>query len=260
MSDSKMQSQQRFGKFADRYVQSGVHADKSELIRLIETAQPERHWRVLDVATGGGHTALAFAPHVQEVVVSDIAYPMLTAARDHLTASGVTNAQYVMNDAENIPFAENSFDLVVCRLAAHHFPNCFKFVMESTRLLKPGGVFLIQDHVLPEDERAAYYIEAFDTLRDPSHNEAFSESAWRSMCLDAGLAVEHTEIITHRADFLAWAKRQDCSDYTIKRLEILLAQAPQAVREFLKPHAVGTKDASFEHVYIVLSARKPEEN
>src|SRR5690606_17358702 len=105
---------------------------------------------------------------------------------------------------------------------------------------------------------AAHYLETFEKLRDPSHNQAFSELEWRGMYLDAGLTVDHTEIMKHRANFLAWAERQECSEYVIQRLEILLKQAPAEVSTFIEPQCVGTPDASFNHVYILIVGHKPE--
>ena len=78
-------SQQRFGQYAQAYVTSKPHAQGSDLERLLVLAQPQADWMVLDVATGGGHTALKFAPHVAHVTVSDITAAMLAAAEKHLT-------------------------------------------------------------------------------------------------------------------------------------------------------------------------------
>lgn len=256
MTDSKSLSHQRFSQYADRYVTSSTHAHAAELPRLVELAHPQPDFVALDVATGGGHTALVFAPHVRRMVAADMSETMLNAARQHITAQGMTNVIYVGTDAEQQAFAPNSFDLITCRVAAHHFPDCFKFMQNCERLLKPGGTLLIQDHVLPEDEKAAAYIEAFERLRDPSHHRAYSESEWRGLYLDVGLTVEHVEWARNRANLVKWAERQDCSPEVITRLQILAAQAPDAVRDFLKPTCAGTPDAEFDHVYIIIMGKK----
>ena len=121
--DSKSLSQARYTRFADGYVTSETHAKGSDLDRLIAIAQPAPHWNVLDIATGGGHTALKFAPFVAHVVASDLTPRMLASARRHIVAdNGVTNVSFQEADAEALPFEPDRFDLVTCRIAPHHFP------------------------------------------------------------------------------------------------------------------------------------------
>src|SRR6476469_6894089 len=123
MSDSevKAQAQERFGKFAQGYVESKGHASGDDLARLIELVQPQPDWLMLDVATGGGHTALKFAPLVKKVVALDLTPQMLEAAEKFITSKGVTNVEFKQGDAENLPFEANTFDLVTCRIAPHNF-------------------------------------------------------------------------------------------------------------------------------------------
>ncbi len=257
MTDSKSLSHERFSRYAQRYVESSVHAAQNELDLLVSLAEPRPDWRALDVATGGGHTALAFAPHVREVVAYDLSVTMLDAAKRHLDAKGAGNMRYIAGDAEHLPFAPNTFDLITCRVAVHHFPDAYRFMVACERALKPGGLLLIQDHVQPESPRDAEYLEAFERLRDPSHHRAFSMSEWHGLYLDAGLTVEYADIIKKEAHFLAWAQRQDCTPQVIERLTVLLAQAPQVARDWFEPSCVGTPDATFKHVYVVIGGRKP---
>jgi SAM-dependent methyltransferase len=254
MSSVKAQAQARFGQFANVYVHSERHAQGPELARMVELAQPQADWLALDVATGGGHTARTFAPHVRQVIAADIALSMLQAAR---TTIDSPNVAYVASDAENLSFSSSTFDLVTCRIAPHHFPDVFRFVQECARILKPGGLLLVQDLSVPDDERAARYIDSFNRLRDPSHHRCYAIYEWQGMFLDAGLDVEHVETVEHVLNLMAWAEQQACSVAAVKRLQILLKQAPQAVAEHLRPFAVGTPDASFMQMHVLLMGRKP---
>ncbi|MBK9746161.1 MAG: methyltransferase domain-containing protein [Chloroflexi bacterium] len=94
---------QRFSQYAHGYVTSETHSQGHDLDRLIELAQPQPDWVVLDVATGGGHTALKFAPHVAKVIASDFAPPMLAEAKAFIESKGATNVEFADVDAENIP-------------------------------------------------------------------------------------------------------------------------------------------------------------
>src|SRR5690606_26317793 len=109
----------------------------------------------------------------------------------------------------------------------------------------------------PDDERAARYIDSFNRLRDPSHHRCYAIYEWQGMFLDAGLDVEHVETVEHVLNLMAWAEQQACSEAVVERLQILLKQAPQAVAEHLRPFAVGTPDASFMQMHVLLMGRKP---
>jgi ubiquinone/menaquinone biosynthesis C-methylase UbiE len=254
--DSKSLSQQRYSKFARGYVTSHAHAHGEELNRLVEIAQPRPDWIVLDVATGGGHTALKFAPLVTQVTATDITPKMLEAARAFATQKGANNITFKLADAEDLAFEDEMFDLVTCRIAPHHFMDCPRFVQESWRVLKAGGLLLVQDHVLPEDEQAARYVDAFEKLRDPSHNRAYAQTEWVDMFRAAGLKVEHTEQIIKRHAFMPWAERQGCTPETIECLVSMVEQAPHAVSEWMQPRHLRTAEATFANHHIIIAGRK----
>jgi ubiquinone/menaquinone biosynthesis C-methylase UbiE len=254
----KQLNQARFGRAVQDYVTDSTFRAAPELTDTIEQVQPESDWRVLDVATGGGHTALAFAPHVAQVIATDITPQMLRSARDYIQAQGADNVSLSLADAENLPFGDNTFDLVTCRIATHHFPDVFQFMQNAARVLKPGGMLLVQDHLGHEDERVSRYTDAFQRLRDPSHVRVFAEYEWRGLCTDAGLQVEHIKRMQKQHELLPWAKRQNCSADVIARLQVLLLRAPDAVTDWLQPEYAGTPYATFKDWHVILLARKPD--
>ncbi len=256
--DVKAHARERFGQFAQGYVESKGHASGDDLERLVELAQPKSDWLALDIATGGGHTALRFAPLVGQVIALDLTPKMLEAARTFIRGKDATNVDFTAGDAEQLPFVSNTFDLVTSRIAPHHFPNCWQFVQEAARVLKSGGIFILEDNTGPDDERAARYVDAFERLRDPSHHRMYAGYEWQGMFLDAGLKVEPPEVVhRHGANLVDWASRQGQGADVIERLQVMLMQAPEAAREWLNPHAAGTIDATFDHHYVIVVGRKP---
>ena len=91
MTDKKSLSQARYNQFAQGYVTSQTHAKGTELERLVAVTNPQPDWIALDVATGGGHTALKFASYVSHVTATDLTPKMLDAARTFITEQGISN-------------------------------------------------------------------------------------------------------------------------------------------------------------------------
>ena len=120
---------QQFGANAANYATSTVHAKGASLNRLVEVMDPKASWQMLDIATAAGHTAFVFAPHVAEVVASDLLDEMLEVARGEAERRGIANVQFRAADAEALPFADASFDGVTCRIAPHHFADPAAFVL-----------------------------------------------------------------------------------------------------------------------------------
>src|SRR5260370_29917512 len=90
----KTQVQDYFSRTADSYVASFSHRSGDDLQRLIELGEWNPQLTALDIATGGGHTALAIAPFVSQITVTDLTPRMLEKAREFILAQGVTNAHF----------------------------------------------------------------------------------------------------------------------------------------------------------------------
>jgi len=223
---------------------------------LLALAAPERDWRVLDVATGGGHTALALAPHVREVVASDLTPEMLVAAERFLRGKGVTNVVFREADACALPFADHAFDLVTCRIAPHHFPDASRFVEECARVVRPGGTVIVIDNVTPEDAEASAAINEIERVRDPSHRRAYDEREWVRFFRQAGLVVERVEHFRKQRDFDVWADMQEISAAVRDRLRGLFRALPPGAKTALAPEErEGRLTFSLDEVLIL--ARSP---
>ncbi len=254
-SDSKSLSQARYSQFAEGYVTSETHAHGSDLDRLLAIAQLQAHWQALDIATGGGHTALKFAPHVAHVIASDLTPRMLESAQKHIAGQGVNNVSFRQADAEDLPFERATFDLATCRIAPHHFPDAQRFLHECARVLRPGGLLILQDHLLPLDDRSARFVDAFERHRDPSHNRAFNQVEWTQLCARAGLHIEYSETYRKQHDFVSWVRRQGHDDAMIEELIAMLRGAPPIARDWINPQRLGSQQATTENRHLLIRAR-----
>jgi len=258
--------EKQFGAAAADYAASAVHASGPSLGRLVALVSPKPDWRVLDVATGAGHTALAFAPLVAQVFASDITPAMLAEARRLASARGLVNVATAEAEAGALPFRDGEFDLVTCRLAAHHFPDPAAFVAEAWRVLKPGGMIAVVDNVgpdallLPEVPEAdiaplgeAY--EAYERLRDPSHVRCAGLSEWLAILSRTGFEDVRHELLDQDIQFVPWLKRMRCDVDTAEQLEGMLEDEP--LRSFLRPREeAGERLFTLREAIIV--ARKPD--
>ncbi len=82
---------EQFGANATAYIKSQTHAKGASLVRLVELLQPQADWQVLDIATGAGHTAFAFAPHVAHVYATDLTAQMLEVTKEQAKKRNLTN-------------------------------------------------------------------------------------------------------------------------------------------------------------------------
>ena len=258
--------QKQFGAAAADYASSAVHASGPSLARLVALVSPQRDWRALDVATGAGHTALALAPYVSRVIASDITEEMLAEAEKLAAARGLANVETAHAEAGALPFAVESFDLVTCRLAAHHFPDPAAFVGEAWRVLTPGGTLALVDNIGPDpaflpnaravDLRDASIVyNAFEKLRDPSHARCLTLAEWRELLEDTGFVDLREERLDQDIAFEPWTKRMRCDAATVGRLQAMLA-TDGALRAFLRPREEdGASMFTLQEAIIV--ARKP---
>jgi SAM-dependent methyltransferase len=206
----------------EAYRNSSTHANDPDLDTVVALCEPRDGLRALDVATGGGHVARRLREAGADVVTTDAAAGMQPD---------------VVAPAESLPFDDGSFDVVVTRIAPHHFSDIRGAVSEMARVTRDAVV--VEDTLFTSDE-----VDAAEKLRDPSHVRNYSEAEWRSFLEGAGLSVEHVESFrkTHTLD--DWLARTGCEGETAGR-----------VRELLS--AVTSEDGTtWQDTKIILKAKK----
>lgn len=247
----------QFGATASAYVASATHAEGEDLEQLVRWAEGGADRVALDVATGGGHTALAMAPLYPRVVATDLTDAMLEAAREHARRRGATNLEFRLADAEDLPFDDELFDLVTCRIAPHHFGDVSRFTGEVARVLRPGGIFLLEDSVAPGEPDAAAFLNRAEKLRDSTHVRTLSRSDWLARIAEAGLVVEADEVFAKTHPFRSWVDRAQVSADDRARLEELFRAADPAIQASLRIVVEGAAVISYSDEKLLVKARKP---
>ena len=182
---------------AEAYRKSDAHREGRDLELFAQWAEGTT---ALDVGTGGGHVARVLQEAGLEVVTIDPAPGMRPT---------------VVSRAEEIPFADASFDVVACRVAAHHFEDAGAALKEMSRVSR--SLVLVADNLYLGDDG-----EEADRLHDPTHVRNYSEDEWRRMFAAAGLDVEVFEREDKRIDFKGWLDRSETPEEDRARIEELL--------------------------------------
>ena len=232
MSESQQaRVQAQFGPSAAAYVASPGHAAGPDLEQLIAWGKKRGAARVLDIATGGGHTALAFARFTPSVVALDVTVPMVQAARAFVAAAGVPRVRFLGADVEALPFRDRSFGTVTCRTAAHHFRSLLPALREVARVLRPGGSLLAEDIMGHDEEEAAGFMLEVERRRDPSHVRSFRQIEWTAFLRAAGLTVMDEAVMTGGRSWDDWTSRMRMTDEARADLERFELAAPARCRE-----------------------------
>lgn len=252
----KVQVQQQFARNAGKYVTSSHHAQGEDLALLVAASQAHPEMNVLDIATGGGHVANALAPLVKQVTAFDLTEEMLKSAAAFIQGNGHLNVHFVKGDAEALPFAADTFELVTCRIAAHHFPAVQAFISEAYRVLKPGGRLQLIDNVVPEDEALGGFYNEVEKLRDPSHVRALSKSEWIKRLEHSGFRLEALICFAKPFEFASWCERAGLTQLERERVEAAFRQAPKATLDFFTVREEGGELLGFTGEAAYLQASK----
>jgi ubiquinone/menaquinone biosynthesis C-methylase UbiE len=257
VSEQKQTVQTQFGANAESYARSAVFAQSESLTEMIQVVHPQPGWEMLDVATGGGHCAFAFAPLVKRVIATDITEPMLRAAERVAQERGLRNIQFEQADVEALHYPDAHFDLVTCRIAAHHFGDPGQAVREMSRVCKLGGIVAVIDGIAPSERAAADEINAWEIARDPSHVALLTINGWSSLFCAANLDNVHLSKHLMALDFDDHMRRAGVTAQTAEQLRTRLLSGSQGMQDWLKPRQVDGR-LTFDWPLLVIVGRKGE--
>jgi SAM-dependent methyltransferase len=186
---------------AQAYRESPGHREGADLDLVVKWCEPAEGVKALDVATGGGHVARRLREAGCQVVTLD---PSPGMQAD------------VLAPAEHIPFDDGAFDVVVTRIAPHHFEDIRAAVAELERV--SNRLVVIEDTLYSSERH-----EQAEKLRDPTHVRSFTEDEWRELLSEAGLEVEQVECFEKEHPLEDWLARTGCEGADAARARELLA-------------------------------------
>ncbi len=229
MSDEQhRRNREQYASVAANYATSASHAGGDDLAWFSARAASVAPGLALDVACGGGFSTRALLAAGHTVVATDLTPESLLAARG---ATDEPRVRWVAAAAERLAVRTESVHVVGCRIAPHHFADIAAFVDEVTRVLVPGGLFLLVDTTVSEDEALAAWIEDLERRRDPSHGHSWPVTRWRAVVSGARLRVDETQLYRKRHDFDGWLGRAGCTGDAAADIRARFRDAPDAMRQ-----------------------------
>jgi len=180
----------QFSKQAKGYTAVKAHAEA--LDTLIEMSRVSEKDNVLDIACGSGIVSCAFAKYARHVTGIDITEEMLEQARKLQAQNDLTNINWVLGDVDPLKFSSNQFSIVLSRFSFHHFLEYEKVFKEMIRVCNPGGIVMVVDVALPEENRKAY--DKMELLRDPSHTGVLTSEIFEKL-------FRHTLLTNNRTSY-----------------------------------------------------------
>lgn len=230
----------QFGPRARAYVESAVHAQGEDLQHLNGLAREAGPARALDLGCGGGHVAYTLARHAGTVTATDLSAEMLAAVAATAREKGLVNIETAQAAAENLPFADASFDFLACRYSAHHWRDFSAGVRQARRVLKAGATAVFIDAYAPHTALLDTHLQAIELLRDTSHTRNHSAAEWLATLSRSGFAVSAMRTWRLRMDFAVWTARMRTPEVNQAAIRALQAAASDEVRGHFAIEADGS--------------------
>ncbi len=241
---------------ADAYASNPTLANPLRLEYLVQAINPSENSLVLDVATGPGFVAEAFALHSRMVIGVDVTRAPLEIARRQLQEKNISNLHFQNADVNHLPFADAQFNVVVCRFAIHHFDNPARILSEIVRVCRINGTVGIEDIIVSEHRIRANYQNRFEKLRDPSHTKAQSLTYLLRLLAGAGLEIEKVITGTLLQDLDKWLANSHTPAKQAAKVRALMEQDAQEDLSGTSPYHDNDNRMQFLQKTAIVIGRK----
>ena len=215
----------------------------SPLPHLLKLAQFRPEWRILVLAGANIHLALEFAPHVNHVTLICPTLEQAQAAQGVAAKSRLSNIVCDTHDPENLQYAVDSFDLLICHHMAHTLHDTEAWLQNAGHILRPQGLLSMATYLVPVTclrgkkgrklREAGDYLNALIQLYNPQHHSYYSQNVWEDLLIGAGFDIQRLETANKLFDFAQWTDEAFLASKDRLRLKVMLVQAPEKAREFL---------------------------
>ena len=222
-------AQTQFSKQSAYYADSQQHSAGESLQVVREFVAKSPGGILLDVGTGVGFTAFGVSDLVTEVIATDISSGMLGQAEKLFMEQRSGNIAIAYAEAESLPFASGSLDVVTSRHAAHHFYDIDTAVQEFARVLKKGGVMIVIDPIAPISPAVDAWMNDVEVRRDPTHARDRTMDEWLALLETAGLTLDDYAVTKVYLEFDDWVKRSATPQNEINTLRRDFIEAAPAV-------------------------------
>jgi ubiquinone/menaquinone biosynthesis C-methylase UbiE len=180
-----------------------TYADAEELAWMLEDLPVSPDAQALDIASGTGEFARALAPHVGTVIGLDATDAMMEQGKKFIEQAGIENISFKKGIVQDIPFEDETFDIVSSRYAFHHFADPRPVISEMARVCKTGGHVIIVDIIVP-DESTAVESNYYEWLCDQSHTRALHPGEFETYFRLFGLDVVSARTRALENEFIEW--------------------------------------------------------
>ncbi len=233
------------------YVTSQVHAEGEDLNQIEAMLRGLGAGRVLDLGCGGGHVSYRAAPFAKEVVAVDVTARMLEVVAETAAARGIGNIATRQAAAEQLPFADASFDFVATRFSAHHWQDMPAGLRQARRVLAASGRAIFIDTIAPREPVLDTHLQTVELLRDASHVRNYNLGDWIVALEAAGFVVDGVTRRRVRLEFGSWIARTRTPPDYAEVIRSLQNAAPGAARAHFEIEA----DGSFSIDSVAITAR-----
>ncbi|MFZ4855632.1 MAG: class I SAM-dependent methyltransferase [Desulfuromonadaceae bacterium] len=254
-SFSPLSVKDQFDNNVLHYLGASQMADSELLDLIVQCARPQPEDQVLDVACGAGFLTCALARLVKRAEGIDLSGAMLREAGNHARSLWLSNVGFHQGDSAALPFGEQAFDIVTCKLALHYFPDPDRAIGEMKRVVKRGGRIVLIDRVSSEIRQHQEYHNRIEMLRTPSKNRIYSASEIVSLLEQQGLTLEHIAEYEQYQDVDEWLETTGAPEENQSRARELLFRSLTDDLAGLKLFAVDSRLKLTHRIVIIVAGR-----
>lgn len=163
---------------------------------VLAEVRTEEFKDLLDAGCGTGAMLHLFSQDMPDKNYTgiDLSEKMIEVAR----RKEIKNIKFVVGDCEQLPFEENSFDVVTCSMSFHHYPNPELFFESLKRVLRPNGRFILRDMASSSKLMMCFFnnieIPMINRLMKKGDVHVYTKEDIQRLCDASGLELERYEV------------------------------------------------------------------